>query len=203
MAKTLMMDVDGVLIRGRPDDGRSWSTDLYVDLGLRAEDLHKAFFVPHWHDIVIGRAVLADRLSLALAEIAPHLTAEQLIAYWFRQDARVDEQLLSELGALRQRGVEVYLATNQDHRRADYIMRDLGFSQHVDGIHYSAALGCRKPDREFFRKVADRLQRAPADLLLIDDFLDNVLSAEAAGWSAEHWTGEKRFAELLESHFGM
>ncbi len=198
-----MMDVDGVLIRGRPDDGRSWSTDLHVDLGLRPEDLHKAFFVPHWHDIVLGRAALADRLSLALAAVAPHLAPEQLIAYWFRQDARVDQELLSDLRTLRQRGVEVHLATNQDHRRADYIMRDLGLSQHVDGIHYSAALGCRKPDPEFFHKVVNRVQRAPADLLLIDDYLDNVRSAVTAGWSAVHWTGETRLAELLGPQFGV
>ena len=117
------------------------------------------------------------------------------------QDARVDQQLLSELQSLRQRGVEVHLATNQDHRRADYIMRTLGLARHVDGIHYSAALGHRKPDPAFFHAVAGRARRAPADLLLIDDFLDNVISAEGAGWSAVHWTGEVRLGDLVAPHF--
>ena len=202
MVKILMVDVDGVLIRGRPNDGRSWSTDLKVDLGLHADDLQRAFFVPHWHDIVVGRATLTDRLALALAEIAPNLTAEQVIAYWFRQDARISHQLLLELDALRQQGIKVHLATNQDHRRADYIMRALGLAEHVDDIHYSAALGCRKPDPEFFHRVADRVRRPPAELLLIDDYLDNVRCAEAVGWSAIHWTGDRSLTDAVRPYVG-
>lgn len=198
MTRALLVDVDGVLIRGRPADGRAWSAELEADLGLRAEDLQRAFFQPHWDEIVIGRAALADRLAPVLAAIAPHLTAQRLIDYWFSQDAKVDEALLAELGALRGRGVPVHLATNQDHLRADYLMRVVGLSDHVDGIHYSADLGCRKPDAAFFRQVSARLRRAPPDLLLIDDVVENVRGAQAAGWAAIHWTGQRTLAECLD-----
>ena len=148
---------------------------------------------------MIGRAALADRLAPVLATIAPHLTPQRLIDYWFSQDARLDEALLAELGALRKRGMPVHLATNQDHLRADYLMRIVGLSDHVDGIHYSADLGCRKPDAAFFHQVATRLDRAPRDLLLIDDAIENVRGAQAVGWSAIHWTAQRSLAECLRA----
>ena len=197
MTRALLVDVDGVLIRGRPTDGRPWSAELEADLGLRSEDLQRAFFQPHWDEIVIGRAALAERLVPVLAAIAPHLTPQRLIDYWFSHDARIDGALLADLGLLRQHGLPVHLATNQDHLRADYLMRVIGLSDHVDGIHYSADLGCRKPDAAFFRQVAARLHMAPQDLLLIDDAMENIQGAQAAGWSTIHWTGQRSLAECL------
>ena len=101
LIKAIMVDVDGVLVRGRPEDGRHWSTSLEVDLGLSAEDLHREFFNVHWDEIVIGRAKLEDRLPPVLQKIAPHLTADQLINYWFAQDVRLDHELLRDLAQLR------------------------------------------------------------------------------------------------------
>jgi putative hydrolase of the HAD superfamily len=200
--RALMVDVDGVLVRGRPDDGRPWSAELEADLGVPAEDLQREFFAPHWDDIVLGRAALIDRLSPVLAAIAPQVAPERLVAYWFAQDARLDTRLLAELGAQRRRGVQIHLATNQDHMRAEHLMRTLGLSQHVDGIHYSAALGCRKPDAEFFHRAAGRVALPPGDLLLIDDSADNVRAARSAGWEAVHWTGESSLADLLVTPAG-
>jgi putative hydrolase of the HAD superfamily len=198
--RIVVLDVDGVIVRGRPDDGRPWFAELEADLGLRANALHQAFFEPHWTEIVLGRADLTDRLVPVLARIAPHLTAEQLIAYWFSHDARIDVGLLAEVDALRQRGVPVHLATNQEHRRMQYLMQTLELSRHVDGIHHSATLGLRKPDAAFFDRVAARMRRAPRDLVLVDDMLDNVRGAEAAGWAAVHWTAQKALTELLRPH---
>lgn len=197
MTRTLLVDVDGVLIRGRPSDGQPWSTGLEADLGLRVEDLQGAFFVPHWEDIVLGRAALADRLAPVLAAVAPHLTVQQLTDYWFNQDARIDQALLADLGHLRRGGWHIHLATNQEHRRADHLMRVLGLADHVDGIHYSADLGCRKPDAAFFHQVAARLRESPHNLLLLDDAAENVRAARAAGWSAVHWTGQRSLADCL------
>ena len=42
--KALMVDVDGVLITGRPADGRHWAADLEADLGLSFEKIHTEFF---------------------------------------------------------------------------------------------------------------------------------------------------------------
>jgi putative hydrolase of the HAD superfamily len=193
-----MIDVDGVLVIGRPSDGRHWAAGLEADLGLNFVDLQAAFFKPHWEEIVAGRADLRERLADILVRIAPGLTAEQLLAYWFSQDARLNARLLGELAALRSRGLRVYLATNQEHERMAYLMHTLGLAAHVDGCHYSAAIGHRKPGTEFFDAVGLKVHLSPSELLLIDDAEENVRAAIAAGWRATRWTGRERIADLVE-----
>ena len=193
--RALMVDVDGVIVI-RPD-GRRWDADLAADLGVEPADLQRAFFNAHWPAIVTGRARIEDCLPAALAQIAPHVSAEALIAYWFAKDACLNTPLLDDLAALRAAGTPLHLATVQDHRRADYLWTTLGFKDRFDGLHHSAAVGQAKPDLAYFRAVADRVALPPADLLLIDDSLRNVEAAMEAGWQARLWTGEQSVAAVL------
>lgn len=193
----IVVDVDGVLINGRPSDGRRWDTDLSTDLGLCPKLLHDAFFRLHWPDILVGRADLRDRLASVLAVIAPQLTADALIEYWFAQDARLDVELLETLGQLRRAGYSAHLATNQEPLRADHLWRTLGLASHFDGLHFSAALGCRKPEQAFFGAVAKRIGRTSCDLLLVDDSPANVAAARDAGWAAEIWHPARNLADVV------
>ncbi|HEV3050722.1 MAG TPA: HAD family hydrolase, partial [Longimicrobium sp.] len=143
--KAVMVDVDGVLIDGRPEDGCHWQTSLETDLGFTADALHEHFFAPCWEDIILGRAGLMEHLTTALQKIAPHVSPARLVAYWFQMDSRLVAPLLAELSRVRSAGIRVYLATNQEHLRAAYLMEKLGLAEHVDGIFHSARLGAKKP----------------------------------------------------------
>jgi putative hydrolase of the HAD superfamily len=195
--KALMLDVDGVLVTGRPSDGRHWETSLAADLGLSFTVLQDAFFEHHWEEIVTGRADLRERLSAVLAQIAPRLTAEQVLTYWFRQDAGLNRALLEDLAALRCSGLRAYLATNQEHERARYLIHALGSGAHVDGCHYSAAIGYRQPMPAFFDAVAAEVGLPARALLLIDDAEENVRAAIEAGWRAARWIGGGRLSDLV------
>jgi len=186
--KALMMDVDGVLVDGRPEDGRHWQTSLEEDLGFTSETLHEAFFAPYWDSIVLGRAGLMEHVTSALQRIAPHVGPAEFVSYWFEKDSRLAAALLPELSLVRSAGVRVYLATNQEHLRAAYLMEKLGLAEHVDGIYYSARLGAKKPDAEFFTKVEAGVGLHGDEMLLIDDDRRNVEAALRAGWQALHWT---------------
>jgi putative hydrolase of the HAD superfamily len=192
-----MIDVDGVLINGRPSDGNHWATSLEADLGLSFEILQRAFFDRYWEEIVIGRADLGERLAGVLAQIAPGLAAEQVMRYWFQHDSQLNRALLKDMESLRGRGLLVYLATNQEHERASYLMNTLGLAAHVDGCHYSAALGHRKPTLAFFDAVARKVGLPPKELLLIDDAQENVRAAIETGWNAALWTGRERLSDLV------
>ena len=190
-----MLDVDGVLLRGRPADGLPWATGLEADLGVSPAALHEAFFAVHWAEIVVGRAGLMERLRPALARIAPGVSAERLVEYWFAQDSRVDEGVLADVAALRGRGVAVHLATNQDHLRGAWLRER--FAGLVDGVQYSAGLGVRKPDPGFFARAAAAVGVPAAGLMLVDDTAANVAAARAAGWQAALWDGRARLAGLV------
>ena len=193
--KAIMVDVDGVVVV-HPDP-KGWSANLERDLGLSAARLQEAFFKPHFGDVVHGRADLHERLSPVLAQIAPHLTAETLTTYWFEHDAHLDQDLLAQLAEIRERGVQLHLATVQEHRRADYLWRTMGLCRLFDGMHYAAEVGWAKPAPEFFAAVERRTGFASGELFFIDDRVENVEAARARGWHAATWTGERRLADLM------
>lgn len=182
-----MLDVDGVLVCGRPNDRRRWDADLEADLGLSPALLHDHFFVPHWQGIVEGRSSLAERLAPVLARIAPHLPVETLMAYWFAHDAHVDRRLLAQVAALRAGGLMVCLATNQDHARAHHLWHDLALSRHFDALFHSATIGAAKPAAAFFGAIQASVGSRADELLLVDDSASNTAAARQAGWHAHDW----------------
>lgn len=186
--KALMVDVDGVLIDGRPEDGRPWHTSVHDDFGFTSGALHEHFFARYWDDIVVGRTGLLENLSIALTKFAPNVSPAAFASYWFDRDARLNAPLLEELSAIRARGIRVYLATNQEHLRAAHIMERLGLADHVDGMFYSAQLGTKKPNAEFFAKVQASVGLRGDEILLLDDSRSNIDAARQAGWRALHWT---------------
>jgi putative hydrolase of the HAD superfamily len=194
--KVVMIDVDGVIVDGRPTDGRHWAAELETDLGINVVSLQNALFKPHWERIVTGRAELHECVARALAEIAPHVEPDQLLSYWFEHDARLNHRFLDDLATLRASGLRAFLATNQEHARMRYLMETLRLAAHVDGIYYSARIGHRKPRADFFHTAARGVGFPPDTLLLIDDAEENVSAARAAGWCAAHWTAGQRLADL-------
>ena len=66
MSICLMLDVDGVLVSGRPSDGKKWTQNLLEDLGIRPELLVKEFFAREWRDVVTGKQDLYPVLELSL-----------------------------------------------------------------------------------------------------------------------------------------
>ncbi|MGI2032892.1 HAD-IA family hydrolase [Rhizobium panacihumi] len=185
--KMLMVDVDGVVINGRPVDGLSPFTQAERDLGLDPAKLQQQFFALHWPDIVTGRKPIEPSLQAVLAEIAPHLRVEEVLRYWFENDSRLDERLLEDLALLRASDTKLYLATNQEHRRAGWLMQHAAFAGRFDGIFYSAALGHKKPERAFFEVATQRVGADPADIAFIDDAEANIEAALRYGWRAVQW----------------
>ena len=193
--KVLMVDVDGVVVR-RPD-GRRWDLDIERDLGVAQADLQTHFFARHWPDLETGRADTRDRLAAALPAFAPHLTAQDVMDYWFAKDASLNEALLADLAALRASGVPLHLATAQEHYRAAHLWGALDFKSRFDAMHYCAALGLKKSDPAFYAQVTARAGVPAGDIGYIDDSASCVELGRAAGWRAHVWRPDSTLAEAL------
>ena len=199
MKRCLVLDVDGVVVNGRPEDGRSWAADIERDLGIDPARLQSVFFGPHWDDIVVGRTDLLEVLADCLPQLAPSVTPRAFVDYWFERDAAVDETVLRASDALRGGGMRVYLASNQEHMRAAYLMDRLALRERVDGMIHSAGVGARKPARAFFA-AAERISGlSPAEIVLVDDTPANVEAARASGWTARLWRPGASLVELLDN----
>ncbi|MEC7577476.1 MAG: HAD family hydrolase [Pseudomonadota bacterium] len=96
-------------------------------------------------------------------------------------------------------GVGLYIATNQGHDRAAYLMKDLGFGAYSKDILHSAAIGHRKPSPEYFVEVDKRLNRDPArKVIFYDDTQEIIDTANAHGWEAHKFDS---VADLKKSAF--
>ena len=101
--------------------------------------------------------------------------------------------MVAVIRSLRSDGLPCYLATNQEHYRVEYMRAHMGFADLFDGLFYSAAIGCKKPDARFYEHIQQALGLPGEAILFWDDALANVEAARACGWHAEHYTG---FEEL-------
>ena len=193
-----MLDVDGVVVSGRPSDGLPWMTDLKRDLGIDPTALNEAFFKVYWPKIIVGQADSLACLTLALQKMNSSVPASRVLSYWFEMDSGVDHDVLNTVVKLREQGVRVYLTTNQDHLRAAYLMNDMRLKKAVGGIIYSARLGFKKPDQPFFQ-AAEAITLCTAEQhLLVDDTTENVEAARAQGWQVLHWTKASKVQEIRD-----
>lgn len=93
--------------------------------------------------------------------------------------------------------MQVYLATNQEHLHAKYIIQTLKLNELVDTIYYSAALGVKKPDHTFFEKVTKLSKLRPEETVLIDDTPANIIAAKESSWHAIGGKKESRLTSEL------
>jgi len=182
----LALDIDGVCIDGRPQDGKPWWTDLQADLGLPVETLQDVFFKPHWPDIFVGRKPMRPSLDDALRKVPGAPSADQLIEYWFRNDARLVPEAIDLMHCANDLGCKVVFATNQEALRANDLMERLGLAAYADRMFFSADIGVAKPDAGFFMHITNALNIAPSEMLFVDDHVANVETAKALGWRGVH-----------------
>lgn len=180
----LVLDLDGVVVRGHPQGGR-WDKDVARDFGMQPEHLQTRFFQKHWRRIEIGEADLFEVLEGVWPELESRGDARSFVDYWFANDSRIDAEVIALVDGWRAGGGAAYLATVQEHHRARYVWETLELREHFDGMLYSAALGAKKPNTEFFTRALPKLPvKSPGEILFLDDRQDNVDGAASAGWRA-------------------
>ena len=156
MSRTLLFDVDGVLIHGvhaKPHLRRMWSTHLKEDLGVDEEQYVREFIREGFvRNVMLDRRSLVAELEEWLPKAGYAGSPLSFIAYWLHRDSQLNQPLLAVIRRLRAApGVgRLYIATNQEHLRAFHLWSTLGLQHIFDDMLYAARLGAMKPDRAFF-----------------------------------------------------
>ena len=185
----IFFDVDGVLIDGfhtKPEKQNRWDKALKEDLGIDPADMQEIF--SGWFlEVLQGRLGFEEELDRWLKQNDYDLKAWQVIKYWHEKDSNINRALyniVEQLSALN--GVNLYIATNQTHERAQYLWNNLGFKNHFKDIYYSARLGCLKYDTHYFAQIEADLNLDPIHdtILYFDDHPKNIEVAAERGWKA-------------------
>jgi epoxide hydrolase-like predicted phosphatase len=98
---------------------------------------------------------------------------------------------------LRRRGFKTYIFSNTNDLAIEHVGRNFPFFKNFDGYVYSCEVGAMKPDAKIYAAMEKLCGRSGADIIYLDDRLENVQAGAARGWRAIlHETPEKTRAAL-------
>ena len=83
---------------------------------------------------------------------------------------------------LRRRGLKTYVFSNTNDLAIEHIRRNFPFFEQFDGYIFSYEIGGMKPQPEIYAAMETLSGRHGADLVYLDDRLENVEAGAARGW---------------------
>ncbi|QQR34724.1 HAD-IA family hydrolase [Devosia oryziradicis] len=189
MTRAVLFDVDGVLVHGyhtNPARVRAWDATLLADTGVDPERFRQEFIFDIFiKRVIIGQMSLIDALERRLPGLGYRGSPMAFAQYWLRKDSVLNEPLLDVVRQLRAHGeIRLYIATNQEHLRANWLWSHMGLSELFEDIFYAARIGVQKPDPKFFDFIEHRIGPQSEPPLFFDDSPKVVAGARNHGWEA-------------------
>jgi len=189
------MDVDGVVVRPRH---KYFSEKYSEEYGVPLTEI-MPFFKGEYKKAAKGEVNIKDILPAYLSKWGWNGTVDDFLSYWFRGERTVDVNVLDVLRQLRREGKKVYLVSDNEKERANYVMTVVGLKDEFDGAFFSYEYGYTKDDPDFFQKIVDKLKVKPVDVDYWDDDPKNVAVAKSVGISAKVYTSFEVFQKHLSS----
>ena len=183
--KAVIFDVDGVLLKTHNIDGTYlWSSSIKNDLGLSKLHFNK-IFSSSWENVVKGKIDTIEYLSNVFQDHVftnLDITPEIYINYWLSKDNHVKLEVLEFIKSIK---TACYIGTNQESFRTNHILKHIG--SYFQGYFSSYKIGYIKPEPKFLKHIEKTLSLKPSDLLIIDDTIENIQSAQNGGWNTYHY----------------
>ena len=187
--KTIVWDIDGVLIWHHPTDpSKDWREKLMHSDVL---GLWEAFQnSPGWQLCLRDKNVntrMRFQHYLQGNNMTVHEDTNHIIDIWLSDNVMPNKLAIKRLREFQDQGYQCVLGTNQDGLRKPYIERWLD-AQGLGTLplYMSCDMGCAKPDSAFYARIEEDLGCASDEIILLDDTLKNIEGAKAKGWSAIH-----------------
>jgi|SRR3989344_7934243 len=196
MVRNVILDGDGVAILRV----NRFSDRLASDFGIRPE-VTRPFFRDKYPACRVGKADLKTELAAYYKGWGWKGTLDELLNYWFTKEGALNEPMLETVAALRKEGVRVFLSTDNEKYRTDYITNEFGMGARFDGILSSAYIGHSKAELEFWRYIREKGVAQPDESLVWDDEIENIESAKAEGFTALLYDGMAGFNRAINAYF--
>jgi putative hydrolase of the HAD superfamily len=187
-SRTVLFDVDGVLVHGyhqKPEKQVKWDATLLADMGIDPDVFRKEFIFDIFiKKVIVGQMSLLEALDRILPRLGYRGPSMAFAGYWLSKDSNVNAPLLEIVHKLKTSGARLYIATNQEHMRAQWLWQQLKFGEVFEDIFHSARVGHRKPQKPYFDWVSHRIGPQDEPPLFFDDSEEVIKGARAYGWEA-------------------
>lgn len=141
------------------------------------------FVSPEW--IMMDMGVLPDELALekicARLPVRLHQAAALCMAHWHEFCMTPMVEMGELVRELKEKGYRIYLCSNAAIRLLDCYREVIPGIEWFDGILFSAAEKCIKPQREIYERLFERFELKPEECFFIDDQPLNIEGARACG----------------------
>jgi putative hydrolase of the HAD superfamily len=201
MITTVIFDLGGVLLR---TEDRSPRTKLAQRLGMTYEELESQVYGSR--EAMKGEISAETHKRTFLKELGLPEDAMEEFGDEFWGGDRLDTVLVDFVRNLRGAYTTALLSNAWDDLRPLLINR-WKIADAFDQIFISAEMGLAKPDPTIYQAVTAELKVDPAELVFVDDFIENVDAAREEGWNAVHFRSREgalvELAEYLDSEHSL
>lgn len=191
MIKAVIFDLDDVLV---------FRTAYFSKrLGLSEEKINE-FFGGIFQDCLTGKADLKKELPKVLKEWGWEKSMEELLEFWFAGEKELDEKMIHYIHTLKDKGIKVFIGTNNERHRLEYLEREIGLGNIFHKVYGSYLVGYAKPDPEFYAHIINEQNLKKEEVLFWDDKERNVISAKEYGIHGEVFTTFEDFQEKMKKY---
>ncbi len=177
MLKSLIFDLDGVIVDSHRAHMRAWNKFL-LSVGKSVTEAELEFVGDGRKKEDILRHFLGD---LDVREIHAHSHKKDLFFNEEVKGVRTVAGIGELLNELNRAGLPAAVASSGGSERVHYILDLVGLRQYFATVVTGDEVVKGKPDPAIFCKAAERLRVAPRDSLAFEDSVSGVLAARAAG----------------------
>ena len=193
--KAILFDFGGVLLRTQNQEPRrNWE----IKLGIGEGDLSKLVFNSEIaYQATVGTAPVKavwDHVSEILK--LDNFELEKLQSDFWKAD-QLDLVLVDYLATLHKSFITGILSNAWLNGRK-IISEMYHLDRFVDEIIISSEVGLAKPDSRIYKLAANQIKVEPEEILLIDDFIENVMAANKSGMQAIHFTGTQELMNKVD-----
>lgn len=201
MDKILLIDADGVLqypnsrfpdlLQDKFGCAGSEYYEFLQDLFNNSEEYQRS---------LQGKGSFLVALKEKLDQWRLNIKPELFMRFWFEHNIVVDQYFMQQISKFRSESVRVYLASNQEINRAEFMTDHFNLNNRLDGCFFSYQLGCSKPNPSYFNKISSTLRCDNSQLLFVDDNLCNVEAAQSVGIKSIHHLDAKTTLLALQNY---
>lgn len=197
MIKVVLLDADGVVNMSPVLFSRAYAERK----GLDPHSI-EPFFKTEFEHALTGKRDIKDLITENNHLWQWEGDPQKLLDLWLTEEDHPNDELLPVIKTLRERGIPVYLATNQEKYRAAYF-RDKMFKDVFDDIFSSSDLGFAKPAQEFFAACYELINQTnpgtkKAEVAFFDDSVRHVEGAKKFGFKAYLFEGPEQVRDATK-----
>jgi|SRR3989344_865866 len=194
MIKAVIFDLNGIFIQA-PKLGRRLEKDFGVD--------HEKF-MPKLHEIMHqirqpGARPAFSYWGEALKQWGINFTEKDFWRYWFGGE-EVSLRMVSFAKKLREKGIKVFILSNNFKERSLYYNHYSWVHEAVDKIYFSWQTGFVKPDIRAWKNILEENDLKPGECIYFDDQEKNLKASTEAGIKAFQFITEKELEKIVNMH---